>query len=354
MDYEKEYKDALDRAKAMIKNNPDHVLYESDIKTLFKELQETEAERDERIRQEIINCIAACTKGYTLFVDDIKVSEVYDWLGKQQASETPQWMIDFLEEHRRYFGEPKSCTEHAIENSKLLSIIDWLKGNPNISQKGSLTSEAIRDGITNYGITQYQIDNWLKKHFTVIDEKETMIQWKGDNLKEVLDFAGKCQNLNKWFKSFVEYEKYVHEHEDIFKLFNKDGSHYEVRVGAWLIKTPDNRIVASQSTFVPKSPEHEWTKEDEIGFADALWCINKAAKSAKDENEMGNCWTAEKWIKTLNPKKLREGRKAESSYMTPHKKFFEFIYDRLVNKYGENPRVDYMRSFKERINDLFE
>ena len=33
MDYEKEYKDALDRAKVMIQNNPDHVLYESDIKT---------------------------------------------------------------------------------------------------------------------------------------------------------------------------------------------------------------------------------------------------------------------------------------------------------------------------------
>ena len=46
------------------------------------------------------------------------------------------------------------------------------------------------------------------------------------------------------------------------KLFNEDGSHYEVRVGAWLIKTPDSRIVASQSTFVPKSPEHEWTKEE--------------------------------------------------------------------------------------------
>ena len=37
-------------------------------------------------------------------------------------------------------------------------------------------------------------------------------------------------------------------------------------------------------------------EEYEQGKKDVLWCINKAAQSAKDENEMGTCWFAEKWL----------------------------------------------------------
>lgn len=41
------------------------------------------------------------------------------------------------------------------------------------------------------------------------------------------------------------------------------------------------------------------------------------------------------------------------TYNTPHKEFFKFIYDRMVNVHKENPNVDYMISLAERINDLF-
>lgn len=37
--------------------------------------------------------------------------------------------------------------------------------------------------------------------------------------------------------------------------------------------------------------------EEEIqGKKDVLWCIKQASKYAKDENEMGTCWFAEKWL----------------------------------------------------------
>lgn len=74
--------------------------------------------------------------------------------------------------------------------------------------------------------------------------KEMMIKWNGDNLKEVLDFTGKCKNFDNWFASFADYEKYVHDHNNIFKLFNEDGSHYEVPIGSWIVKTPDGYNVA--------------------------------------------------------------------------------------------------------------
>ena len=42
-----------------------------------------------------------------------------------------------------------------------------------------------------------------------------------------------------------------------------------------------------------------WSEEDETALGDALWCCKQAASIAKDENDMGNAWYAEKWLKSL-------------------------------------------------------
>ncbi len=42
-----------------------------------------------------------------------------------------------------------------------------------------------------------------------------------------------------------------------------------------------------------------WSEEDEIGYNDALFAIEKARLVAKDENDMGNLWFAEEWLKSL-------------------------------------------------------
>ena len=42
-----------------------------------------------------------------------------------------------------------------------------------------------------------------------------------------------------------------------------------------------------------------WSEEDEIGFHDAMWAIEQARTIAKDENDMGNLWYAEKFLKSL-------------------------------------------------------
>ena len=72
------------------------------------------------------------------------------------------------------------------------------------------------------------------------EEKELKkIQWTGDNLKEVIEFTGRSPKFDEWFKTWEEYEEYVRSHGNIFKMFFEDGSHYEVPVGSWIIKTPD-------------------------------------------------------------------------------------------------------------------
>lgn len=50
-------------------------------------------------------------------------------------------------------------------------------------------------------------------------------------------------------------------------------------------------------------PKQEWSEEDKIALDDALWCCKQAASIAKDENDMGNIWYAENWLKSLKPQK---------------------------------------------------
>lgn len=43
----------------------------------------------------------------------------------------------------------------------------------------------------------------------------------------------------------------------------------------------------------------EWSEEDEAYLADALWCVEQAEKSCKDEDDKGACWSARRWLKAL-------------------------------------------------------
>lgn len=42
-----------------------------------------------------------------------------------------------------------------------------------------------------------------------------------------------------------------------------------------------------------------WSEEDEIGLIDAMWAIEQARTIAKNENDMGNLWYAENWLKSI-------------------------------------------------------
>jgi hypothetical protein len=52
------------------------------------------------------------------------------------------------------------------------------------------------------------------------------------------------------------------------------------------------------------------------------------------------------WLKSLRP------QPKQNDVITPNKEFFQWIYDRLVNVHNEDPNVDYMISFKKRIEEL--
>lgn len=121
--------------------------------------------------------------------------------------------------------------------------------------------------------------------YKLIERSIPAIQWKGNNLKDVIGFTGKSPLFDKWFKSWKEFEDYIHSHDDILKLFCEDGSHYEVPVGAWIVKTPDGYNIPSRFRFIQKPAE--WSGRDEeirefvLGLLDNLvwrrdWEISQA------------------------------------------------------------------------------
>ncbi|MBF4307411.1 hypothetical protein, partial [Vibrio anguillarum] len=75
-----------------------------------------------------------------------------------------------------------------------------------------------------------------------------VIQWTGDNLKEVLEFTGKSEHFDEWFSSFEEYESFVKEHGYTFKLFG-DRSTQVAHVGDYITKSFDRKRVWSQDEF---------------------------------------------------------------------------------------------------------
>ena len=243
----------------------------------------------------------------------------------------------------------------------------------------------------NYQLSKADCLAYLEKQK---EQKPKMILWTGKNLKEVIDFTGKYPRLDEWFKSWEEYENYVHSHNNIFKLFCEDGSYYEVPVGSWIVKTPDGFNIPSLFKFVQKPVklndntkvgldralqivkaakgnlygyqsddgiyecDHaiqtleyilmngieqkpteriedsvkfeegfktgresglrdgqkyvldnaksyglckpaEWSDTDDIGWDEAFACVTRAEKFAKNEEELQNAVTAEKWLKEI-------------------------------------------------------
>ena len=119
---------------------------------------------------------------------------------------------------------------------------------------------------TTTNIVRYEELSCLRNYITALqkEQPDNMIQWTGENLKEVIDFTGKSPRFDEWFKSWEEFESYVHSHGDILKLFSEDGSHYEVPVGAWIIKTPDGYnapLVARLIHAKQEQPEVDLEKE---------------------------------------------------------------------------------------------
>ena len=62
---------------------------------------------------------------------------------------------------------------------------------------------------------------------------------------------------------------------------------------------PEEIIAACRGYEKQDDQKPTWSEEDTIALSDALWAIEQARTIAEDENDMGNLWYAERWLKSI-------------------------------------------------------
>ena len=216
-------------------------------------------EKEKKIRKAILNGLIDCRDapdlGWSNF-GGISIDDCIAWLEKQRdkdklIQELGEYKVKYTQEVlEKYINSMSNKDDERLRKTAIAFLKDFAE-----------------QGYEN----AVECIDWLEKQG---EQKPCMVQWKGDNLKEVIGFTGKDKNFEKWFKSFEEYEKYVHEHNDIFKLFNENGSHYEIPVGAWIVKTPDGYNIASNAILKRKSAD-----KIEPTFNVDDWVVNKFGDS---------------------------------------------------------------------------
>lgn len=195
------------------------------------------------------------------------------------------------------------------EDERLRRLLVW-QVHRNIEDETNDLARSVYDGIKGHDPDlEESIEDW-KKCLAYLErqkeQKPKMIQWTGKNLKEVINFTGKSPRFDEWFKSWEDFENYVHSHGDILKLFCEDGSHYEVPVGAWIVKTPDSYNTPSRFRFIQKHAG--WSEEDE----EMLIGIVERGNSEIPKGECGLTPNQVAWLETcLKP--LRSQPKQEWS-----------------------------------------
>lgn len=94
--------------------------------------------------------------------------------------------------------------------------------------------------------------------------------------------------------------------EDMEYLFPELSESEDEKIRKELLAVVNDLVLPSkqQSRFVAwlekqNEQKSSWNEEDEISLLNTLWCCKKVASIAKDENEMGTVWYAERWLKSL-------------------------------------------------------
>lgn len=96
--------------------------------------------------------------------------------------------------------------------------------------------------------------------------------------------------------------------------------------------------------------KQEWSEEDEVALGDALWCCKQAASIAKDENDMGNIWYAERWLNSL---KDRVQPQPKQKWSEEDREYMESLLDIINGTSSLTPseaecHKDWLKSLKDR------
>lgn len=126
MDYKKKYNEALEKARKLIKNDPDHILYEHDIKKIFSELNDNEDEMIIKAIQIYLDWLDGRNKDY-LPKGEYSIRNMIDWLDGQKIKLRKDCDNDFeiLKDFKPYF-RPAKEQEIPVKAVGKFNVGDWL------------------------------------------------------------------------------------------------------------------------------------------------------------------------------------------------------------------------------------
>ena len=123
------------------------------------------------------------------------------------------------------------------------------------------------------------------------------------------------------------------------------------------MKTPEESLGVNSDTYnkivdecVYGEQKPAWSEDDEVGLGDAMWAIKQAKTIAKDENDMGNLWYAERWLKSIKgrvqPKPMKGLSEEDESIVTELIGIFESAVDGWHVSFPYRLIRDYKRVLK--------
>lgn len=156
MDYEKKYKEALERAEILKKTcgNPAIIGW---CEHIFPELKESE---DERIRKVLVRWFEVGARGSETF-NGIPTDKILAWLEKQKPQQTPQWMIDFLDANRMKFASAIADDYDFVreEEGKIIAIINWLEKQSNNTALEAIKEKSVDNA--NKITPKFKVGDWI-------------------------------------------------------------------------------------------------------------------------------------------------------------------------------------------------
>ena len=207
MNYEKKYKEALDRASKLRVQNPFDTVGQM-MEYVFPELKESE---DEKIRKELIKVVSKFKEEVWKELTDIHQSTIIAWLEKQGKSideekvligarkDVAYSIISFLEEERFHMFLPSEYTdvESAVINSDWKKVYGYMQEI--LEKQGEPKSIEVKDSSS------------IDPHFYKPDEVRTTGYW---NVQEVEQKPAWSEDDEEMLKSIIATCKLAEQDRD--------------------------------------------------------------------------------------------------------------------------------------------
>ena len=300
MDYKKLYEEALERAKTMIRIADDQQEAIGYASTIFPELQESE---DERIRKEIISALKFANTSDGVYDKHIA------WLEKQKKQVTDEsdkiaaaYQLGRSDERKQ--KEQKEChSDEVLNRTYQEGFEDGFKAGRKVERQNSSDNDFIKPRMQEPWNNEKQKEPENTSASTMIPScwaEEPSLQKEQKPHRVAVDT---CEAIDK-VREFDEQMEKEQKPADLSEMI----VHKEPYIAP--VPTPmvadEQKLTATingepipTENYSVKIPLAEWSDTDNIGWDEAFACVTRAEKAAKNEEELQNAVTAEKWLKEI-------------------------------------------------------